>query len=242
MSLLKDIIEIIFVSKCVVCEKISETICDGVCRDCLEKIIFIQNAHCDLCGKPLKGMIFEKTDFIPKINCGCKNKKQYFSYVRAIGMYEGVLKDLIHILKFKKKIRIAKLFIKWLNEYIEKYFNLKEIDLLIPVPLHKKKLLARGFNQAVLLVEGINKKYKIPHQCNNLIRVRATQPQFELNKKQRYLNLKDAFKVKFAHKIKEKKILLIDDLCTTGITINECAKILIKAGAKEVFGFTVAHG
>jgi ComF family protein len=118
---------------------------------------------------------------------------------------------------------------------------LLNIDMVIPVPLHPKRLRQRGFNQALLLAHGMSVKYGIPLDYDNLARVKATRPQVELTGVERVKNVAGAFSLKFPEIVKSKHILLIDDVFTTGATMNECAGVLKSAGAGQVTACTLAR-
>jgi ComF family protein len=115
------------------------------------------------------------------------------------------------------------------------------LDIAIPVPLHKKRLRLRGFNQALLLAHGISEQFMIPLNYDNLIRIRYTRPQVELSGRDRAENVRGAFNLLRPAEVCEKRILLIDDVFTTGATMNECAKVLKDAGAASVTVLTLAR-
>ncbi len=114
-------------------------------------------------------------------------------------------------------------------------------DLLIPVPLHRSRLRQRGFNQTVILGNILKKKYHLPLHTNILQRTAHTLPQVTLPVKARKVNMRNAFKVKESQSVEGKTILLLDDVYTTGATMNECARILKKSGASRVDGFVIAR-
>ena len=115
-------------------------------------------------------------------------------------------------------------------------------DVLVPVPLHKKQFAKRQYNQSAVLAAHLNKATGIPSAPKILARIRETRPQYTLNKQERAENIKHAFQVKDGYPLPGAKILVIDDICTTGSTINECARVLKQAGASEVHGLVLAHG
>ena len=115
------------------------------------------------------------------------------------------------------------------------------IDALIPVPLHPQRLREREYNQSLLLANGLSHHLQIPLLLSCLIRVKPTVPQTSLSKKERLNNLHRAFAVDHAFRIKDQRILLIDDVLTTGTTLHECAKTLRKAGSGTVYGLTLAR-
>ncbi len=118
---------------------------------------------------------------------------------------------------------------------------LKSIDLIIPIPLHSERLRQREFNQALLLADAIGHSLDIPVSYTNLIRTVPTPAQTTLSRKSRLKNLRRAFAVRHPHAIVKRRILLIDDVFTTGTTVNECAKSLRRAGSADVFALTLSR-
>jgi ComF family protein len=118
---------------------------------------------------------------------------------------------------------------------------LSHIDMVMPVPLHRKRLRQRGFNQALLLAHRMSEQYGIPLVFDNLERVRPTRPQVELSGEERVKNVTGAFALRFPKKVEDKHILVIDDVFTTGATMNECAGVLKSAGAEQVTACTLAR-
>ena len=117
----------------------------------------------------------------------------------------------------------------------------KESDVLVPIPLARKKLKNRGYNQAEEIAKKLGKELKIPVIIDCLIKIRENLPQMELSKEERQENIKGVFEIKNKEKIQGKKILLVDDVYTTGATMEECAKVLKQAGAREIWGVVVAR-
>ncbi len=123
----------------------------------------------------------------------------------------------------------------------QRFLDLSAYDLLIPIPLHKSRLRERGFNQALVLAREIEKRFPLPLDYLNLQRIRDTQPQINLKEKERRKNVRGAFGLREKQKVKGKRILLIDDVYTTGATVNECSRVLRKGGAKRVDILTLAR-
>lgn len=155
-----------------------------------------------------------------------------------IGRYEGPLKDAIIKYKYNGKKSYAKYFSALIERKIED--EKIEFDLIIPVPLHWKKEFLRGFNQSALIGNYISRKFNKKMYQNVLIKSKNTKSQTELSEKERRENVKDSFKLKNLEIIKDKVVLLIDDVYTTGATTEECKKILLKNGAKKVIIITIA--
>ncbi len=167
--------------------------------------------------------------------CGqCLKKAPPFFRVLNYGLYEGALSDAINHLKFSGVKRLAKplgslLFV----------FDSSGFDGIMPVPLSIRSLRERGFNQSLLISRVISKKLNVPLLMDNLWKIKETPPQIGLSARERLLNLKNAFQVK--GNIQGLRLLLVDDVMTTGTTVTECSKVLMRAGAKEVTVLTLAR-
>ncbi len=169
--------------------------------------------------------------------------------VRGCLDYKGIIKDAIPLFKYHAKLSTRDIFEKMLFESFLVHYLKPNIDLIVPIPLHKRKLRQRQFNQAYLLVRHfpklfMNKFKNAPTwqiDIDSLKRVKATKPQTGFDIKERKKNLKNAFQVANKESIKNKNILLIDDVLTTGATCNEAASVLLKSGAKEVNTLVLAR-
>ncbi len=156
--------------------------------------------------------------------------------------YEGVLKESIRLFKYSGMVSLLKVFSPLLLEFIEKSIDMDKIDLVIPVPLHSSKLRERGFNQAYLLSLPIAKRYGKPLCSDNLIKKVVTKPQTDFDRAGRLKNLKGSFSVKDPSSLKGKKVLLVDDVFTTGATIESASHALKKAGVKKIKAVALAGG
>jgi ComF family protein len=174
--------------------------------------------------------------------CGnCLGNKPYFSCARAVASYETIILDAIHQFKYGRDLSIGTALASFLADFSFPDFEFQVSSLLIPVPLHIKKLRERGFNQSLILANALGKKQRIDVNFSLLKRRKSTLTQTGLNKKEREQNIKGAFEVSDKKKIAGKNIILIDDVYTTGATLNECAKTLMKAGAEKVAVLTLAR-
>lgn len=160
---------------------------------------------------------------------------------RALGYYEGPLREAIHRWKYEEKYYLTHFFGERLAEGFYRYWKSDAVDLLIPVPLHPKRLRERGFNQALLLVKELSQQTKIPYARRVLRKSKLTPPQVRLSGEERERGVKNSFYVSKGEEVRGKSILLIDDVYTTGATVNECARVLLKTGAERVDVLTLAH-
>ena len=203
-----------------------------LCEKCLDDITRIENA-CEKCGSELNSY----TNYCDN----CKSTERHFDKVYSCVKYEGGATTLIYKFKYGLCKHIARsiypfLFDKFINS------DLKEnVDFITCVPISKERLKKRGFNQSELLCEMLAKDFKIDCDSKLLTRVKNTLSQAGLTKEQRLKNLKSAFALENQEKIKGKNILIVDDICTTGATLDEIAKLLKKKGAGRVYGLTFCH-
>lgn len=165
----------------------------------------------------------------------------------SVAVYDGVLRELIHQFKYKEKKYLANPLGKLLVDFVEEYLEEEGFDYIIPIPLEKARQKKRGYNQAELLARVLGEAVNKPILTNLVKRRKKTKPQFGLNKEERFENLSGAFKISKSGKedvptITGMTVLLLDDLATTGATLDECAKALKRAGVSEVYALVLAHG
>lgn len=175
----------------------------------------------------------------------CKIMNISFSFARGFGKYDGTLRDAIHFLKFQFKEDLVNPLANLYIHYISKtrdFADYKTYDYLVPVPLHKRKLREREFNQVELLAERISVQLNIVLSADNLYRKRYTTPQMRKPKEERLTNVQDAFALRNPILFKGKKVLLLDDIMTTGATVNECSRVLVEAGGDSVAVLVLARG
>jgi len=215
-----------------------------ICANCSGTYMAVESPICSTCGA-----VFESREGDDR-DCGeCLNAPKRFKIARSAGVYDKVLMAAIHCLKYKEKIQLARPLGVLLFMAFRRYWNKENVNLIVPVPLHKRKFRSRGFNTSFLFVrewafitKALNGSLSVvPVAEDMLIRKRWTEPQTGLGRKERLQNIKNAFDVRDSSKIKRKKILLVDDVYTTGATVNECAKVLMRAGAASVDVLTLAR-
>ncbi len=218
--------------KCLICSKeLSENTLYSLCEQCLNELPFNTGKTCLRCDEPLTSA----SNYCLK----CKSIVPYFKHNKSVFLYEGKIKSFVRGLKYDNKRYYATTLSNFLaGEYVK--LN-KDFDVVIPVPLHTNRLKERGFNQSELLCKSLKDKLKLNVDTKILGKVVYTESQTHLTRQDREKNLHDSFKVIDKSKIKGKRVLLVDDVFTTGSTINECARTLKDAGAKEVCSLTLAH-
>lgn len=205
-----------------------------VCGRCRPHIRLIREPYCLKCGKPLANPEQEY--------CGdCQGTSRHFAEGRAAFPYIGKIKKSILNLKLHNCRENAVFFAGAMAVVLEKYLSRWQIDVICPIPLYKKKQRYRGFNQAELLARPLGEHFEIPVIPDLLKKVEETSQQKELDRKSRQKNLKKAFKIG-PYDVKLSRVLLVDDIFTTGSTIDAAALVLMEAGAEEVFFITACIG
>jgi ComF family protein len=167
--------------------------------------------------------------------------RKYFTMARALAAFEGSLQAAIHRWKYEGKTHLTPFFADWMAEGLNRYWELHFLDLLLPVPLHPQRLRERGFNQALLLTKELSRRTGIPYLKTILKKKKPTLPQVNLSGMEREKGLREAFHVTEKEELLGKSVLLVDDVYTTGATVNECSKVLLKGGAEKVNVLTLAH-
>lgn len=237
ISLWRALVNFVFPPKCLLCgQTLEDTLDDRPCPSCLSKIKFLSHPRCPRCGLGFATPVEDD-----HLCSGCVTEERYFTTARAIGSYEGLMMEVISRFKYHGASRLAKPLSTLLSEYKDPELPFSEFDLILPVPLHPQRLRRRGFNQSLLLARRVSRHHSIALDFKSLQRIRHTQPQTELSGAQRQKNIRGAFEVRNPFVIEEKRLLLIDDVFTTGATVQECSKVLLKAGAKRVDVLTLAR-
>ena len=207
-----------------------------LCRDCLVKSPPIVSPLCTVCGVP-----FLTEGGSDHVCGGCLAHLPPYETARAAALFEGPAREMIHRFKYGYKVHHARPLGLMTADRIGESVGRWGADLIVPVPLHLKKLRERGFNQAVLLGELLAKQWRLPMGRDNLRRTRWTEPQILLSGVERRENVRGAFTLCDPGEVRDRRVVLVDDVCTTGSTVAECALTLRKGGAAAVFVVTVAR-
>jgi len=201
----------------------------------------IAGETCGICGETVSSQVFA----VGVAPCpACQESRPSFTRAVAYGSYDGELRELIHLLKYDGVVPAAKVLGRMLAQAIQKLDLAPGPLLVIPVPLHRSKKRQRGFNQAELIARKALRRLSLPDAqlaSGILARSRTTASQIGLTRPQRAENIRGAFRVAHPGKVAGRNVLLVDDVLTTGTTVSECARILRKAGAKEVWVATAAR-
>jgi len=206
-----------------------------ICRLCREAIPAVSHPFCTVCGVPFYG---SGSDHY----CGaCLKLPPSFDAARAAIIHEGAGRTLIHAFKYSARTHLRRPLSLLILEHLTDFIAERKPDLIVPVPLHVRRLRSRGFNQALLLGELLAREWQLPLQRRAMRRIRWTEPQITLAADQRRDNVRGAFVVSDAAVVEAKRVLLVDDVFTTGSTVEECSKVLKKAGSAEVLVVTVSR-
>jgi ComF family protein len=201
-----------------------------LCPRCKESLPKLKPPYCTLCGAPL-----DRGNLCPQ----CAEKPLAIDGIRSPFLYQGLVRDAIHSLKYGRLKALAQPLSQLLFEYLSSHPL--PADTLLPVPLHPKRIRERGYNQSSLLARELGRLIHLPVIENSLFRLRNTPPQVRLTSaEERHANVQGAFECK-GQELYGKHILLIDDVCTTGATLNACALALKGAGVISVWGLTLAR-
>ena len=234
--LARILLDIVFPPLCIVCRlPVAES--HNLCAACWGTVSFLEGPECACCGMP-----FDVDPGAGTICAACHAKSPVFERARAVMRYDEASKSSILALKRADRLDIVPAFARWLERSGRPL--LAEAELIVPVPLHRWRLWRRRYNQAALLADALSRRAGVPADPLVLARVRATRSQGEMpSAKARRRNVRGAFKVRAGREsiVAGRTILLVDDVFTTGATLDSCARALKRAGAARVLALTLAR-
>ncbi len=227
--------DLCFPPRCSGCGVITDAV-HGFCVNCFDAIDFISAPQCDCCGLP-----FESDLGADALCASCMQTRPPYTAARAAFHYNDASRALITRFKYNDSTQSLPAYVALLRRAGGAL--MQDCQVIIPVPLHRKRLIRRRYNQAALLAYGLARACDKPVLPDGLIRVRHTTPQVELARSARLENVKGAFRVnhRYAAYLKGQSVVLIDDVMTTGATIHACSMILMQAGAARVIVLTLAR-
>lgn len=226
------ILDALFPPRCAICDKVVPAGSGHICPDCRKGLKLISEPRCLKCGK---GTMSAENEYC----YDCSRKER--SYVRGYPLYnyEPPISDSLMALKYQGRQEYARFYGQELNRVFGKEFKRIGIDAIVPVPIYKKKLASRGYNQAELIADELSMQSGIRIIKDFIIRTEDTTPQKELSDQERERNMRGAFEPGKKH---AKAVLLVDDIYTTGATIENCTKICLEMGVEKVYYTSVAIG
>lgn len=229
------LIDLIYPPRCPLCDSYLDEE-KLFCDKCLAGFKRLLPPFCSICAVPFDGIGDDM-----HICENCLRKRPYFKSISAPYIYSNSLSTAVHLFKYQGKRSVSKALGRLLAGFALDWWDRSKKDyVIIPVPLSPRRLRARGFNQSLVLSRYVSKAIKLPVDCMSLRRIKDTPPQSILNKEEREKNVKDVFKV-IGNDLKGKNVILVDDVATTGNTLNECARALKKCGVKEVICLVLAR-
>ena len=220
---LEGLLQLVYPPVCICCDGLihHKGPLKVVCPDCLAQLKCVPDN-------------FAQTEILDRLT------SSYLTDVRIVWQFNEVVQAIIHKIKYQKGEMTA-FRLGQLARAVLSYEGLREeLDLVIPVPLYGGREKERGFNQSLMIARGIFAGSPLEISSRHLRRLRATRSQTEMGREERVINVKEAFAIPDNHELKEKRIVLVDDVVTTGATLNECAGVLKSAGAAAVYGLTLA--
>ncbi len=222
----RNLLDLIFPPRCVVCHRVG----DYWCCDCSKDVLLIAPPLCDWCGQPVSA---------PGRCAACQTHPRTLDGIRSVAWFDGTLREAIHAFKYEG---LAALDRRLGELLVQGWQRLRPPgEVLVPVPLHGRRLRERGYNQSALLARQLAQQTGLPVLEDVLRRVRQTAPQAELSASQRWDNVREAFHCQRGDRIHGRAMLLVDDVCTTGATLTACAEALRPYGPTSVWALTLAH-
>jgi ComF family protein len=243
MKVLTSLIDLIYPPRCLICQAFLQdrvTLLGGqdlpFCEACFKDFTEIKSPICPVCGRS-----FSDGTEQDRLCEDCLRKQPSYDVARAPYLYDGALMKAIHELKYAQRSHLADSLGLLLALFAQTWTQEMKGSLVMPVPLHPRRLRARGFNQSLLLARCVATKTGAELDFLSLRRTRFTKPQTELSSEERRKNVRKAFEVVKPEAVKGRTILLVDDVATTGSTLNECARALKRAGADRVLCLVLAR-
>jgi ComF family protein len=225
------LVDLLFPPHCVACQRLGAWLCD----DCLAKIETISPPVCERCGLPLA------STQDPQLCAPCRTKPHQLDRLLASAFHSGPLRTAIHQFKYEDFQSLAGPLGSLMAEgWARLAPGGPEPDVLVPIPLHPRRQRQRGYNQATLLARELGSRLGRPIDEATLIRTKATAPQVDLNARERQENVRDAFACRNDN-LSGQQVMLVDDVCTTGATLESAAVALQSIGARSIWAYTLAR-
>lgn len=232
-SLFRDLLDFVYPPHCGVCGGELNRGEGVVCGACWGSLGIIAPPFCQKCGLPLSSQ--------NNLCSTCEVREHLFSFARSYGLFDELFQKIIHLFKYRKKLSLAGPLSSLMTQIVEADLRFSCLEAVVPVPLHPVKRRARGFNQSELLARNLSRVMGWPLVRGALQRAVNTRSQSKLSLNERMVNVEDAFWVRDPRQVQDKRILLVDDVLTTGSTADACAFVLLEAGAIQVSVVTAAR-
>jgi len=229
MNFWQVFLSLIYPKICLNCNRKITSETNFLCTDCQTELEFLQDELCPKCGSPQKSQHCDIcTDF-------------HFHRARSVFPFNKPVRSLIHYLKYYEFTKVADYLATYCYEYLQKYAPFPNIDIICPVPLHKVRKRSRGFNQAEKISSKLAFYMGWNHLPDLILRTKHTSTQTKLSKAERNKNVSEAFGVNSQYQVKNRSILVLDDVFTTGSTVNAISKVLEKYEVRGIYILTIAR-
>ena len=233
-------VSVFFPSGCRICERLLTSASRvPLCEECLSSFPRLASMMCDVCGRPMPGLSPEPEQLL--LCPACQDRTYAFDRARSFALYEEAVVRAILLLKFEQIEPLGAWFAERLAELVSGEGDRLAADVVVPVPLHRERERERGYNQAALLSKPLAKRLRLPHKAVLLMRTRARPDKQVLSLEERWESVRGAFATRPGSRVDNLRVLLVDDVLTTGATLDACARALREAGAKSVIGLTAAR-
>ena len=210
-----------------------------ICSGCLTSLAPLRGPYCEHCGRPFGSDLADSSE--THLCSACRKGVYGFDRARSYGAYSEGMARAISLLKYEKILSLGRWFACRLEEMVRGEPEIFAADVVVPVPLHPARRRERGYNQAEVIARPLAKKLKLPLRAYLLVRTKPRPPRLLLSRRERWESVRGAYEMRRGAKVDNLRVLLIDDVCTTGATLDSCARALKLAGAKCVIGLTVAR-
>lgn len=235
-TLYNGVLGMFYPARCAVCDHVLPDGTRGVCDRCVTSLEYVREPKCCRCGKPLE----TESEYCQD----CQGKKVSFQYGYALFVYDSMLQESIARFKYHGRKEYAVFYAQAMNNTYGNWIDSVKPDVLVPVPVHQNRLKKRGYNQAALLARELGRLTNIPVAEHLLIRKKDTLPQKELSERERKQNLQDAFALGERQELNllQECVIIIDDIYTTGATLEECSRVLKQVGIQRIYFLCVCIG
>ena len=230
------LLDLLYPPRCALCDALLPAVEAGAptCAPCRERLAFVEPPLCPRCGQPA-----EKPGAENRVCLRCRNERRYFRAARSVLRYQDGADRLVLDFKFHDQVHLRRFFGGLLRDRFP--FPDARYDRIVPVPLHPERLRWRGYNQSLLLAREVARRVGVPVEAAGFVRVKNTRPQVGLRGLERRTNVRGAFHARPLAAWEGARLLLVDDVFTSGSTASECAKVLRIAGARTVDVLTLAR-
>lgn len=239
-AVIDALVSVIFPAPCRICGDVLTTAgLLPICEECLAALTPLRGPYCTQCGRPFASEV--ATDAAIPLCYACRRGVYAFDHARSYGSYGDEMARAISLLKYERVTRLGNWFAARLEQRIRAEPEIFAADVLVPVPLHPARRRERGYNQAELIARPLARKLGLPLRAYLLVRTKPRPPRLLLSRRERWESVRGAYEMRRGAQVDNIRVLLIDDVCTTGATLDSCARALKRAGAKSVTGLTVAR-